>query len=477
VLGSAILVAWFAWFIRPALFNGFNNDDAMNMHQFFRSGWPEVIRKALVFFEPSYRPVGGAMYKAGYDLFGYEPLPLHLAIAAVLLGNIFLAWRFGEIASGSAAVGFLCAFASAYHARMPNLYYAPAFLYDVLCFSFYFSALNLYLAVRTRGETPSWKRLAAILGLFVLALGSKEIAVTFPVVLLLYEAACHPPASLRAPDIRAWLRGPALPSLLAGAVTAAFLAGKFRGPEAMHLTAGYAVTPTLGHIMAEQATYLNDIFYAPYDWPWFTPALAVVFWLAILGYSFFARSRCLRWACLSAIVAPLPVAVLTGRTGSSLYIPLAFYALIAAVLFRDLCAAAGSVLAPCSTRTAATAVLAACGVCAFAAMVVYQNRFTTQQMLEPTLLNKHIAAEIRRVLPKVPLRTKALYRNDLTEFWDTYFITELIWGDRTSLVWLQPKARFPQKEIDGMDYLLEFAPDRTLHMVRSPGAATRRSVP
>ena len=72
----------------------------------------------------------------------------------------------------------LAAMVVCYHAGVGALYYYTGFVYDVLCFFFYVSALVLYVSVRRRGRLLSAWETAAFLGLFLCALNSKETAAT-----------------------------------------------------------------------------------------------------------------------------------------------------------------------------------------------------------------------------------------------------------------------------------------------------------
>ncbi len=70
---------------------------------------------------------------------------------------------------------------------MAHLVFLPAFVFDVLCFTFYFAAFTYYLSFRTRGLPLTPMRIVVFLLLYVGALDSKEMAVTLPVMVLLYE--------------------------------------------------------------------------------------------------------------------------------------------------------------------------------------------------------------------------------------------------------------------------------------------------
>jgi hypothetical protein len=451
-----LLTAYFCYFARPALTNGFNVDDPMNLYTYYQMSWWELARGLVTFDAAVYRPMGGVLYKAVYDRFGYDPYPLHVALAAILLGNVFLARRVGELAGGTGA-GLLCALATAYHPRLPHLLYLPAYLYDVLCFSFYFAALAVYIAGRERDGRIGWRRAAAVLALQAAALQSKEMAATLPAALLLYEALW------RGRGKRQWL-----PALLVLALTAVFLFAKSRGPEALSNLPEYRPVLSVGHVMGEQARYLNELFFVRYERPFFTPWRTAALWTALLALAAAVRRPRLAWAVALAAASPMPVAVLSGRGGACLYIPLAFWALAAAMLAAEASAALARAAAPDRRRPLVAAALLLVLAVVYGRMVVRRNRETPAAMAQPTLLGWRIASEVRRVLPRPRPRSQVLYLTDVADVHDTLFISELLWGDRSVHVRLQHASRLPPEEIDKMDYLLEFDSGQRLRLVRGP---------
>jgi hypothetical protein len=75
-----------------------------------------------------------------YKIFGFNPFPFRFVCFALLLINLYLAYRFIESLSNSRATGFLAALLLCYHAWFVDLYYSTGTVYDLLCFLFYFSS-------------------------------------------------------------------------------------------------------------------------------------------------------------------------------------------------------------------------------------------------------------------------------------------------------------------------------------------------
>src|ERR1035441_7747289 len=125
----------------------------------------------------------------------------------------------------------------AYHAGLSMLYYNTAFIYDVLCFSFYMGAFLCYGRVRAQGRLLRGSETALVMGLYLCALDSKEMALTLPIVLLAYEWIYHPgngrPTAWTPGGIARWLRGPGRVMLYCAVLNLVYLEGRAFGPNAL----------------------------------------------------------------------------------------------------------------------------------------------------------------------------------------------------------------------------------------------------
>jgi hypothetical protein len=142
------------------------------------------------------RPVIALSYRLDSFLWGLDPLGYHLtnvtfhALSAVL---VFLIAR--GATGGSAPLGLL---AGLLFALSPTHVEAVSWIaarVDVISTTFYLASFYLFLRFREGGRWWLWG--ASFLA-FVLALFSKEIAVTLPFLLLAYDLLCRRPPSLRA---------------------------------------------------------------------------------------------------------------------------------------------------------------------------------------------------------------------------------------------------------------------------------------
>src|SRR5204863_490713 len=183
-----IAFGWLLLFAHHGLRAQFSGDDLMNLHGYLSRPPASLIVDNLHYWSTSYRPLGGLFYVALYRWFGFDPLPFRAACFGLLALNLSLLWRFTLRLSGSREVAFLALLLAGYHAWLVDLYYSTGTVYDLLCYAFFLGAFNVYLGVRERGRDQSWRDVAIVTVLYVCALNAKEMAVTFPVLLAIYEA-------------------------------------------------------------------------------------------------------------------------------------------------------------------------------------------------------------------------------------------------------------------------------------------------
>ena len=86
-----------------------------------------------------------------------------------------------------------------------DLYQNDGTVYDILCFTFFYSALATYVNVRRTGQAFTIGQALRFLGLSVLALNSKEMAATLPVVLWAFELIYWRPPSWTSRGVLGWL--------------------------------------------------------------------------------------------------------------------------------------------------------------------------------------------------------------------------------------------------------------------------------
>ncbi len=317
--GSLIAVYFLAltWRGLGAWFTGDDLTNIQFLHGFGQRPFAMLLVHCAVVITPEYRPLGGAVYRILYALFGLEPLPFRLFCYALLLLNLFLAGLFVFVLTGSRINALLAALIFAVHTSMGGLYFNTGTLYDILCFTFGVASLILYVHVRLNGAVLAGRRFILFLILYGLALDSKEMAIAWPALLISYELVFHRAAESR--------RGRFLPIATISVVAALYGLVKTQVPNQMSMTPAYVPHLSLPY-MAEQ---LNHYYWLLL---WNRPVQTIpllVSLAALLALAIALRSRAMVFGLLFANLALLPLAVIPGRSGFALYIPYLGWALYA----------------------------------------------------------------------------------------------------------------------------------------------------
>jgi hypothetical protein len=460
-----IVLLYFAHFVLPGLHGRFNNDDPMNLYYYWSRGAWALIQGLVLFFTTYYRPMGGVYFYSLYRLFGLDPYPYHVVITLLLIFNVFLAYRCAQLISGSRSVGWLCALLMCYHARMAHLVYLPAFVFDVICFTFYFSAFLFYLCIRTaRQELALWQQVVFLL-LYIGALESKEMAMSLPVILLVYEFLWHQPR-WSVQGIWDFTKTSALSALIAGLLTLIYIWGKTLGPEALSQARGYEVTFSGAQLIKSQVRFANEIFYNGPD-----GLLGPVLWIELACVAWFCREKYLKWAFLFVLVTPLPIAFLVqGRPGPSLYIPLFGWGLALSVLLVRACDALAhrSKLPRLHPDRVRLSFLFLVAILLFLE-TEHQNIRTSPGVKRSGELAWSLIEQLRSTLPPQvkPGTQIAILSKGVLADWDLKFITELLYHDRSVTAWLQTKTPLNDAELAKMDYVLAFK-EKHLILVKRP---------
>lgn len=292
----------------------FTPDDMMNLY----GAWSSSPLAAD-------RPVGALFYRGFFTLFGLHPMPYRLAAFALLAANLALLYGFCARLARSREVAALACLLGAYQAYLAELYYSTGTIYDLLCCFFFLLALVWYLRIRDAGGLPDWRQTAGLLGLYALALGSKEMAVTLPLLLVVYECIYH-----RARLWRQWRF-----VWLALPLTALYALRKTLGPHRMTSNPNYALDLSAHAFLSSWKHYLGDLFYSAVRFNTFNLILLLA---AMLALAALARRREMLFAWCFLFIAMLPVAFIAPRGLFAIYMTLPgwyLYASSALTLARD----------------------------------------------------------------------------------------------------------------------------------------------
>src|SRR5438477_5291038 len=338
-----LLLAYFLHFALPALRAGVGEDEMMNLYFYWFPGAFRSIRANFCFWSISYpqRPAGALYYLPLYHLFSLDALPYRIVQISILAVTIPVFFYLARLLSGSRAVAFLAALAMCYHVHLAYLAFGGSFIYDVLCGFFYFAALSYYVRIRERGVALSAGQLAIFLGLYLCALNSKEMAVSLPVIVVIYEA-------LKCPRRNEWKQfalhnwSVAAPALTAGLVTAIFIYAELNSAYSLAHLEAYRPVFTWHRFTLTNAHFINELLY---DSASRIGRAVLVAWPVVFLYAFWRRDRLLQLMAFWVVITPLPLAFIPARGGAMLYIVLFGWATIFARMASELIALAGKMTA------------------------------------------------------------------------------------------------------------------------------------
>jgi hypothetical protein len=427
-----LLLAYFLYFNWEGLWAHFAADDMMNMAEYARVPPLRHILHQFMPWRGFNRPLGAAYYVPLLHLFGLNPLAYHAVLLSILAGNLWLLYAFARaIGCGELQAGLAALFA-AYHAGLSVLYYNTAFIYDVLCFSFYMAAFVYYARVRASGRVARSRETAVFLLLYLCSLNAKEMALTMPIMLLAYEWYYQRPAWRRWRDGLEWLRGPGRIVFLAGLLNLVYLYGKAFGPDPIMALPAYRPVFSLRRLFAfeKRALYDLSLFSGPFGWKG-----VVAVWLALLYLAWRRKRPVLRFSWVFLMLAPLPIAFLEGRGGACLYIPYAGWAVFAAVLLTDTAGAAarflvGEPVFHWMGRRALCGALLVLSVFYWARANDYQRKeFIRPAMADLGRVTYSTIRQLQSLNPRLDPNSHVVFLNDPFEGWDISFIAELWFRD------------------------------------------------
>jgi hypothetical protein len=488
----AILIAYFLHFALPARHGGFRDDEMMNLWTYWYLGGFQSIVGLAKFWTPNYRTGGALYYLPLYHFFALNPLPYHLVQISILVLSIPIAYYLARLLASSRAVAFLAVLAFCYHPYVANLVFVGAFIYDVLCGFFYLAAVTYYVHLRERNLRLRPLQLLLFLVLYILALDSKEMAVTLPVVILIYEF-------LRAPhwaDCKAflqWCRGYATPSLVAGAVTATYVYGKVYGTGSLTRLDPYHPRYSWHQFVVANAKFLNELFSGNNA---INPKTFWILWVAVFIYAAFRRNRTVWLMAAWVVIIPLPIAFLLPiRGGGCLYLLLFGWAMTFATAACDLIALISrtfvfsgqpivvdreteSISKTHNARAGKTPgwivriVLVCVLAVSFAFFTDWQNRrFRTV----PNLLGvgekvSHVIAAFDSLNLRPAPHSTVLLKVDEKLFqnkWHPSFIASLVWNDHSLQIWTEKLNKLTPEQLAKVDYIISLT-EFEATVIRSP---------
>ncbi len=311
--------SYFLYFSWPSLNTQFTPDDLMNCYFAWLRPFESLLADNLVFFRPTpvYRPLGALLYKLSFSAFGFELFPLRLLVLFVLAANVYLTYAVARQLTGSFETGILAALFRAYHGNASHLLFNTGHIYEVFCYFFYFSALLFYLRIRATRASLSMVNLGVFASLLILALDSKEMAVSLPLVIGVYELLYCRPDTLHPRDLLKWVLRQGRAPLIGGVIVLFYIWGRVLGPGMLAQHEAYQVRLSLEQYINNTASYINLLFYSR----WFRTTEAALLVFGLFAATLVWRCRALVFFEAMFVIGLLPVAFISPRSLEQVTIP------------------------------------------------------------------------------------------------------------------------------------------------------------
>lgn len=452
VLTGAFVLAWYLFFTWRSIGLYFDPDDMMNLYLVWSKPLGQLLRANLFFWSDFYRPLGGLFYRTLFALAGFHPLPFRVVCLSVGALNIGLCFWFARLISGSERAAALAILLFAFHPRLLEVWYRTGVVYDLLCFTFFYTAVCLYIAARRKGVLPGPARTAAIVISFICALNCKEMAVAVPVILLGYEL-------LFEQGNRKRFRLP----IVLGLMNLPYMVGKTHGSSLLANNPFYRPEYSWDRFGHSWALYLNYILVRETIVPW-SAMLILVLLLAIAAD---LRSRPLLMAWVVIFAGTLPVSFIPYRGGFVLYIAWAGWVLYAGVALQILQDFAVRKWPRYRTELALVAFLVVAW--RFGKLNLHEQRTDPRHWLyDPPAKVHEMASQMRNLAPFFPPAARLLFLEDgfTNEEWTPYFIMKLAWQDDTMTI--DRIKMMDRKKPDWNDYQYVFNYDHSVYKQLKP---------
>ena len=413
-LAAGTLAVIFVWFTWRGLIMYFSGDDMMNMYGAWNVNPWRLAKAQIMIWIPLYRPLGGAVYRIFYSVFGFHPLPLYVFCWLLLCVNAVLAYRFFRVLTGTAMLAFIALSLTLVHGSFQDLYVSAGTIYDRLWFLFTVLGVAVYARLRRDAQPITWRGglLTALLCIF--SMDSKESGVTLPVLLGCYELVYILPGK----NFKQWLRR--IWPLYLGLATLCLIFVVLRVDRTPELTITPAYKPHLSATLwlTRVGEYFSILSYRHLT----VSAAAAGATLALMALgAALLRNRAMIYGWLFFAITITPVALITSRPGYVLYVPDLGLGLFLAGLVGTVVRA--------NERTYSR--------WAFAAITIAITWFHWHNWTEPLdpqySPELRLSEQFRRDYPKLPAGSKLLFVSD--EFpkpaFDLLFDLRLMYHDRT----------------------------------------------
>jgi hypothetical protein len=470
MLGAVFIGGYFLLLTNAAVGAYFGGDDLMNLYRSWSLPLGTLFKANILFFwaSPFFRPMGSVWYRSIFSWAGFNPVPFHVANLMILLANMFLTYAVSRRLSKSRTIAAVTTLLTCFHAKFAALYFDTGYIYDVLCYFFFFAAFLFYIRVRQHSQAPGLRQLALCSILYICALNSKEMAVTLPVFLAIYELLYHPPRSWIPRELLRWGLWEGRGIFVTGVITAIFLAGRSVGQHSLLAITAYRPVFTFGQFMETNREFLDNLFYQR---GLFTAAWVVLLWALLFFIAWWTKSRPLKFAWLFLMISPLPLDFVLPRGGAQYYVVLFGWTLYGAtgivqgsdyLLSRIPCANG-----PWVARIWGAILLGAIAIVLFP-YEKYLVQFSVPSVTIEGVIYRSMAKQLRTLHPEIPPEARILFLDDPISHpeqdLNMTFLVRLIYRDSRIVVdrAKRMRERPTDAQLAGYDYVYDYRAGRVI---------------
>lgn len=413
-----VLLSFFALYTWRGITMFFSGDDVINMYRAWDTNAWKLAEAQLFIWMPLFRPVGRAIYRIFYEVFGFNPLPLYIFCWLLLAANVVLAYFLFRRLTGHVLAAVTGVALILVHGSFRDLYYSAGTIFDRL--SYFFIAAGLLTYFRFR-RTRSWLLFSLLCVETILAMGSKESGVALPVLLFFCELVYFLPEARKQMGIRQWLRQ-ILPLYGTLAIFALlFVFSRVRHDRELLSTSDFSPSTSPLVWLAHVGEYLAALTYSSAP---FSPVTAAILLGTGALLAAILKNRPMIFGLLFFVLAITPVALIKVRFSYVLYVPSLGLGLFLGSLIVT---AAAFLTAKTPRLTTPLVVLVLCGV-----MWIHWKHWARPfDMTESPELA--FTKQFRKEYPSLPPKSRLLFVSDKfpAEAWDLMFTTRLLYHDKT----------------------------------------------
>ncbi len=423
-LAASALVAYFLFWVFRGTYTYLNPDDATSIYHSLEVSFASIVKGVIFFWSGQLRPMGALFYRLIYEFARMHALPFRYASLALLILNLVLQLRFLEALTKSKEIVVLAVFFDCFHSALWDIFSSSGSIFDVFCYTFYIGLLAYYVKIREQAATPSLRQLGVLCVMTVLALDSKEMGATIPIILTCYELIFH--------GWRDFLKNYRAVAAT-GMVVSAFVLGWFFTVTVNTGNPAYAPVLNANRYLLTTRVYLTHLFAGAVE---FTELGAVCFLLLTLLLAMALRSKLMTFGWLFYIITLLPMSFVPPRaTGYALYLPIVGCALYLATFFVWL-------LDRLTERPAWRA--ASCAL--FLTVAAYSHYRQNQYLLHVNagpgghIQTRELVDDFRVMYPTMPKGSRILLVDDPFQnlLWQPVFSLRLLYRDLTLHVYRTP---------------------------------------